>query len=101
MKFTSLNEGASDGVKKIVLLFLLAMLLPAVGQSQHRVTKALYPYPIVKTIVKEYVFPATISYVETTSSHYFSYSDATLNIVNCEIDNNLFVLDFVIFNDVV
>lgn len=87
--------------KTLIFPFLFILLIPIAVQGQHRVTEASYNDPITKTIVKKYRFPATISYVETKGRHYFAYSDSSMTIVNCEIDKNLFVLDFVVSRDVV
>ena len=72
-----------------------------VANSQHVITHSQYLDDVNKTIVKEYNFPATISYVETKGHHYFSYSDASMSITNCEISNSLFICDFMFLNEVV
>ena len=68
---------------------------------QHAMTAAQYPSDIVTTIIKEYNYPATVSYVETIDKHYFAFADASMSIINCEIDPQIFVNDFVIHDEMV
>lgn len=85
--------------KYFLLLFMLLTAFNDLCFCQNAITQAAYPHNIVKTIVREYVYPATVSYVETEKSHYFAYADQSMTVTNCEIDNNIFVNDFVIFDD--
>ncbi|MBR4177674.1 MAG: hypothetical protein IKP34_04110 [Bacteroidales bacterium] len=85
--------------KYFLLLFMLLTAFNDLCFCQNAITQAAYPHNIVKTIVREYVYPATVSYVETEKSHYFAYADQSMTVINCEIDNNFFVNDFVIFDD--
>lgn len=91
-------------MKKNIIIFILCCIMSASCLSvsaQQAVTQAQFPYDITKTIVKELSFPKTVSYVETTNSHYFCYADNSMT-VNChEIDPNIFVRDFKILDDVV
>ena len=87
---------------KKALLFLVTLATGTVqGVCQHRLVETQYPSAVNQTIVREYNYPATVSYVETATTHYFGYADATLSILNTEIDPNIFVRDFVIFEDYV
>ncbi len=54
---------------KIIVLFAVLVACSGVAQGQHRITEAMYPSPVRHTIVREYTFPATVSYVETASDH--------------------------------
>ena len=63
---------------------------------QHAVTQAVYPNDVERTIVREYVYPSTVSYVETAVEHYFAYADASLNVINCEFSHDISVTDMVL-----
>lgn len=84
-----------------LMVLLFVAVFPIKLQCQHVITQCQYPDDVTKTIVKEYIFPATISYVETTTQHYFSYSNASMSIINCEISENLYVRDFVVVKDTI
>lgn len=86
---------------KIIVLFVVLVACSGVAQGQHRITEATYPSQVRHTIVREYTYPATVSYVETASKHCFAYADASMTILNAQIDPNIFVRDFVIFEDYV
>ena len=89
-------------MKKIIFTVCCIISLSVIPVSaQHAITQAQFPFDITKTIVKEHTFPNTVSYVETTGAHYFAYADASMVIVCHEIDKNIFVQDFKIFDDVV
>jgi hypothetical protein len=81
---------------------LLASMLIVFGidsaVAQHALTQAQYPSAVQRTIVREYIFPATVSYVETASEHYFSYADASMTVRNVEISYDITVTDFVVHN---
>ncbi len=84
------------------MLFLVTLATGTVqGFSQHRIVEAQYPSAVQHTIVREYTYPSMVSYVETATAHYFAYADATMTILNAEIDPNIYVKDFVIFEDYV
>lgn len=74
----------------IIILFLCAAVEAV---CQNAVVQATYPNDVVRTIVREYSYPATVSYVETTVEHYFAYTDATMSVTNCEISHDLYVTD--------
>ncbi len=84
---------------------LLASMLIVFGidsaVAQHALTKAQYPSAVQRTIVREYIFPATVSYVETASEHYFSYADASMTVRNVEISYDITVTDFAVHNNLV
>ena len=82
------------------VMALSLLLFVATGtKAQHAITEAHYPDDIVTTIIKEYQYPATISYVETKEHHYFAYADHSMTVISCEIDNDIFVRDFVVNED--
>lgn len=74
----------------IIILFLCAAVEAV---CQNAVVQATYPNDVVRTIVREYSYPATVSYVETTVEHYFAYADATMSVTNSEISHDLYVTD--------
>lgn len=84
--------------KNIFFFFVLTALLHSV-KGQNAVTQAPYHTDIVKTIVKEFDYPATISYVETKTEHYFAFADQSMTVTNCEIDADIFVRDFVVIDN--
>lgn len=90
---------------RVLLKTLVLIVLMAVGEApvfgQHRIVGSQYPSPVLHTIVRGYTYPATVSYVETPTAHYFAYADASTTVLNAEIDPSIFVRDFVIFEDYV
>ncbi len=84
--------------KYILFIFVSTALLHSV-KGQNAVTQAPYHTDIVKTIVKEFDYPATISYVETKTEHYFAFADQSMTVTNCEIDADIFVRDFVVIDN--
>lgn len=74
----------------IIILFLCAAVEAV---CQNAVVQATYPNDVVRTIVREYSYPATVSYVETTVEHYFAYADASMSVTNSEISHDLYVTD--------
>lgn len=83
-------------------LFLLgSFLFFGIAYGQQYITQVSYPDDVVKTIVREYNYPSTISYVETASDHYFSYADASMTVVSVSIGTDVSVSDFVIYGDYV
>ena len=74
----------------INILFLCAVVEAV---CQNAVVQATYPNDVVRTIVREYSYPATVSYVETAVEHYFAYADATMSVTNSEISHDLYVTD--------
>ena len=88
--------------KKFIPILYCIMAASVVSVSaQQAITQAQFPYDITKTIVKEYTYPNTVSYVETTGEHYFAYADASMDVIYQEIDKNIYVQDFKIFKDAV
>ncbi len=91
-------------MKRNVLILFYACFLTVLSNhafGQTALTRAQFPAPIQKTIVKDYVFPGTISYVETATSHYFAFADASMTVVCSEIDPQIYVRDFTIYDDTV
>lgn len=89
-------------MKKKLSYFILFCIMSAYFLSvsaQEAITQTTYPDDIIKTIIKEYSFPATVSYVETKEHHYFAFADQTMIVINCEIDHDIFVRDFTILDD--
>jgi len=76
-------------------LIFATVALFAIGDAmcQHAVVQANYPNDVERTIVREYVYPATVSYVETAVEHYFAYADASMTVTNCEISHDISVTD--------
>ena len=86
--------------KKLFYTFVfVAILSPALtenAEAQNRITEVKYSDKIQKTIVREYIYPATVSYIETVDSHFFAYADESMTVINATIDQSIYVLDFVI-----
>ena len=79
---------------KKTLLFLVTLATGTVqGFGQHRIVEVQYPSAVNQTIVREYNYPATVSYVETAVEHYFAYADASMTVTNCEISHDISVTD--------
>ena len=76
-------------------LFFTSVVLFTIGNAmaQHAVVQANYPNDVERSIVREYVYPATVSYVETAVEHFFAYADATMTVTNSEISHDLYVTD--------
>ena len=76
-------------------LFFASVVLFTIGNAtaQHAIVQSAYPSNVERTIVREYVYPATVSYVETAVEHYFAYADATMTVTNSEISHDLYVTD--------
>ena len=66
-------------MKKIPFYFFLLFYVIGydTAMCQHAVVQADYPNTVERTIIREYNFPATVSYVESSIEHYFAYADAT------------------------
>ncbi len=82
-------------MKKIPFYFFVLFYVIGydTAMCQHAVVQANYPNDVERSIVREYVYPATVSYVETAVEHYFAYADATMTVTNCEISHDLYVTD--------
>ncbi len=82
-------------MKKLTLFhfLLLAAFLPQVGWCQHYNTSVIYPHAVKSAIIRSYDHPATVSYIEISTKHYFAYADASMQVINAEIDSNIFVKD--------
>ncbi|MBO7489389.1 MAG: hypothetical protein J6T88_03830, partial [Bacteroidales bacterium] len=82
-------------MKKIPFYFFLLFYVIGydTAMCQHAVVQANYPNDVERTIVREYVYPATVSYVESSIEHYFAYADATMTVTNSEISHDLYVTD--------
>ncbi len=61
------------------------------------------PFVIKNTIIREHIFPATVSYMEKEDSEngVFLYADNSMSATYLPIDSNYMVSDFVIDNDTV
>lgn len=57
------------------------------------------PIEIETTIIREHVYPTTISFVEGKNGNFFIYADDTLNATIMPVDPSLVINDFVIDND--
>lgn len=90
-------------MKKVVFIMMIfAAISPLWAQYSGFSFNALMPNAIEKTIIRELQFPASISYVETQTEHYFVYHDGSINPLEVvEINPNLYVKDFVISDDTV
>lgn len=90
-------------MKKVVFIIMIfAAISPLWAQYSGFSFNALMPNAIEKTIIRELQFPASISYVETQTEHYFVYHDGSINPLEVvEINPNLYVKDFVISDDTV
>lgn len=88
-------------MKKIPFYFFVLFYVIGydTAMCQHAVTQAAYPNDVERTIVREYNYPTTVSYVETSAEHYFAYADASMTVTNCEISHNLYVTDLVLHGD--
>ena len=78
---------------KFLIFATVALFAIGDAMAQHAVVQANYPNDVERTIVREYNYPATVSYVETSVEHYFAYADATMTVTNSEISHDLFVTD--------
>ena len=87
-------------MKKIVFLVAFFSLMVSALQGQtSSMAQIPMPFQINKTIVREYSYPATISYVETNEMHSFVYDDAMGTTPTVSIDKDYSVNDFVIEGD--
>ncbi len=88
---------------KNITLFSFLTFITFVAHSvnaQERETIIFYPNHINKTIIREYAYPATVSYVDVGDTHYFAYADNTMTVINKPIDKNIDVYDFVILDSI-
>ena len=88
----------SNNIRKAIVI-IIALFGAGNVHSQQAITQASYTATVVKTIVREYSYPATVSYVETAAEHYFAYADASMTVRNAEIDPDLFVTDMKVHNE--
>ncbi|MCR4815989.1 MAG: hypothetical protein K5842_02245 [Bacteroidales bacterium] len=88
-------------ILKHILSLVIFVTVSVYVSGQVAMTRAVFPDAIQKTIVREYSYPSTVSYVETATAHYFAYADASMSVTCCEIDKALFVRDFTIIDDTV
>ncbi len=86
-------------MKNIIICFVLLNTCIGVVFGQQRITQVTYPDDVAKTIVREYSYPSTISYIETKTDHYFAYADASMTILNTSIGTDISVLDFIVHDD--
>jgi len=78
---------------KFLIFATVALFAIGDAMAQHAVVQANYPNDVERTIVREYAYPATVSYVETAVEHYFAYADASMTVTNCEISHDISVTD--------
>ena len=76
---------------KFLIFATVALFVIDNAMAQHAVVQANYPNDVERTIVREYVYPATVSYVQTAVEHYFAYADATMTVTSCEISHDMYV----------
>ena len=86
--------------KNLLLAFLT---LSAVGLSAQtsQTYEMLLPYPVTRTIVREWAAPVNIVYAETAHGNYFIHNDIGAAPKIAEIDATLSVSDFAIDDDFV
>ncbi len=82
-------------MKKVLFYFFTFIYVIGfdTAMCQHAVVQTNYPNDVKRTIVREYNYPATVSYVQTAVEHYFAYADATMAVTNCEISHDISVSD--------
>ena len=86
-----------------ICLFMLITSVSVYGQAT-RLTFVPMNDAVNKTIIRECNYPATISYVETTSEHFFIYNsglNGNIQVISVPISTLLGVNDFVIKGDTV
>lgn len=84
-----------------VFLFVL-LLFGFNGRTQTSVTASLtLPMVRPRTIIREYISPISISYVESSKGNFFLYADTTLLATYVPVDSSLIINGFVISNDTV
>ncbi len=83
-------------LSKIFVLLAALASFSGTARGQHRITEVQYSDKINRTIVREYEFPATVSYVETADTHFFVYADASMQVFCAPVDKDIYVRDFVI-----
>lgn len=89
-------------MKKIVLFaffFSLTSFFSVLLAQTSVLAHAKMPFPIEKTIIREYSYPTTISYLANDSCGYFVYADASLSAICSPMDAKYNITDFVIDND--
>lgn len=87
-----------------VLLFLWGVLSPVFLFAQTPVSQlshAVLPDSIERTLVREYSYPATISYIETQSQHFFALNNGYGMLTLVQIDDSISVNDFIVDGDTV
>lgn len=88
-------------MKHFEALVVMMGILSYNAMAQERMVEVTYPNDVVNTIVREYLFPATVGYVETATERYFTYADASMTVVNAEIDPGVHVLVMEVDGDIV
>ncbi len=90
-------------MKKIFFksLLLTFLTLSAVGLSAQtsQTYEMLLPYPVTRTIVREWTAPVNIVYAETAHGNYFIHNDIGGTVAIAKINDALSVNDFVIDGD--
>lgn len=86
-------------VRRVLLYLMLVMAYNL--NAQEYLVETTYPFPAQKTIVRDHVYPATISYVKTSEGRCFSYADASMTVSQVWIDDNVEVNDFYVKDEYV
>lgn len=82
----------------VVLIAILVFKTDVWAQTSVTATLVL-PMDIQKTKIREYNFPSSISYVESTKGNYFVYADTTLSAIYVPVDTNYIINDYVVDRD--
>lgn len=83
--------------KTFLLVFITTLVVSGWSYGQSVETRRFQLNDtIVRTIVRELEYPATIAYVETTTKHFFVYNDGSLTLTAVPINSKYSVNDFVI-----
>lgn len=84
--------------KNLLLAFLTLWALGLSAQTS-QIYEMLLPYPVTRTIVREWASPVNIVYAESAYGNYFIHNDIGAAPKIAEIDATLSVSDFVIDGD--
>lgn len=82
------------------LFCVIVLLMPTqlMGQAVSMLSHVVMPDSIERTLIREYVYPATISYIETQQGHYFALNDGVGTLTSVRIDDHITVNDFRVDN---
>lgn len=83
-------------------IFLVLLSFFAEGRAQTSVVAHVdMPFEVKSSIIREYTYPTTISYLESIENGYFVYADSTLSATYIPLNPKYSVNDFVINYDTV